>query len=242
METETKEPEVKEVVQEQNNTAVDNQQEENPQERNWRAFREQRELERKQREEEKKQREAAEKLAMQKAQEAEALKAALEAAVSKPVYPYQQQLEEDISDDDRIQKKIEAALSARERQLEDQRRQREQQEMPTKLVQTFPDFEKVCTVENLDYIEYHYPEVASAFKHVPEGFDKWASIYKAVKRFVPNPESKRDQVKAERNLTKPQSMAAPGVTSTGDNPPYQLDEKKRADNWARMQRVMKGLS
>ena len=236
METEVKTPEVTEPVKVQDNASVENQQEENPQERNWRAFREQREKERKQRE-------AAEHLALQKAQEAEALKAALEAFVNKPGHPTEQgAAQQDLSEDERLQKKIESFLADKERKMEEQRRQREQQELPQRLVQTFPDFENVCTTENLDYIEYHYPEITSAFKHMPDGFDKWSSIYKAVKRFIPNPESKKDQLRAEKNLTKPQAMAAPGATSTGDAPPHQLDERKRADNWKRMQRVMKGLA
>lgn len=231
--TEVKAVEVKEPVQVQNTATIENQQVENPQERNWKAFREQRDLERKQKE-------AAEKMALQKAQEAEALRAAMDALLNKPTHQPQSS-DEELSEDDKINRKVELALAAKEKQYEEQRRQREQQEFPQKLTQTFPDFERICTTENLDYLEYHYPEVASAFKFAPDGFDKWASVYKAVKRFVPNPESLKEQSKAEKNLSKPQSMAAPGVTSTGDTPPHQIDDRKRADNWKRMQRVMKGL-
>ena len=55
-----------------------------------------------------------------------------------------------------------------------------------------------------------------------------------------NPNSSKDQKKAENNFNKPQSMAVSGVSQTGDSAPMMLDDKKRSDNWSRMQRVMKG--
>ena len=105
---------------------------------------------------------------------------------------------------------------------------------------TFSDFNQVCSQENLDYLQYHYPEVAAGFKHAPDTFETWANIYKAMKRFVPNPDSKKDQARIEKNLAKPQSMSVPGSTQTGDHAPMDLSEKRRQDNWQRMQRVMKG--
>ena len=31
-----------------------------------------------------------------------------------------------------------------------------------------------------------------------------------------------------------------GATQTGNTPPITMDDKRRADNWARMQKTMKG--
>lgn len=206
---------------------------------NWKKFREQREIERKQKE-------AAEKRAQEKEAEAQALKAAMDALLNKPAQRnyqndnhYESQ-DDELSEDDRIQKKVEAAIAAKEKQYAESQRQRELQEYPQRLNNDFRDFNQVCTPENLDYLEYHYPEVASAFKYAPEGYDKWASIYKAVKRFIPNSGSGKEAKKAAENFNKPQSMAVPGSTPTGDTAPMMLDDKRRADNWARMQRVIKG--
>ena len=206
------------------------------QETNWKKFREQRDIERKEKE-------AAEKKAQEKEAEAQALKAAMEAILNKH-QPIQQQqyspsYEEDLSEDERIQKKVDAALAIKEKQYEEARRQREYQEYPQKLVSEYKDFNAVCSADNLDYLEYHYPEVASAFKHAPDGYDKWANIYKAVKRFVPNTDSTKESKKAESNFNKPQSMAVAGATPTGDSAPIMIDDKRRADNWARMQRIMR---
>lgn len=219
------------------NVQQDNQQTETPEQINWKKFREARETERKQKE-------AAERRAIEKEQEAAALKAAMEAILNKPQTPQRGQepsnYYEEESEEQRIEKKIAEMMAVRERQAEEARRQREHQEFPQRLASTYSDFNEVCSAENLDYLEFHYPEVAEAFNDMPDGYNKWSKVYKAVKRFVPNTNSRKDQVRAEKNFAKPQSMAVPGVTQVGDTAPIKMDDKKRADNWARMQRVMRG--
>lgn len=203
---------------------------------NWKKFREAREQERKQKE-------AAEKRASEKEAEAQALKSAMEALLNKSqMQPHQASngYEEELSEDEKIQRKVDAALAVREKQLAVERQRHEQETFPQKLVEMYPDFPQVCTEENLDYLEYHYPEVAAPFKHLPETKEKWAAIYKAVKRFIPNTSSKKDEKRAEKNFNKPQSMSVPGVTQVGDTAPMQLDDARRNANWQRMQRVMKG--
>ncbi len=202
------------------------------QEVNWKKFREAREQDRKHREE-------AERRATQKEAEAMALKNAMDALLNKPS---QQNVQYDEDDEEiRIQKKVEAALSAREKQYEEERRKREKAEMPAKLKQACPDFERVCTTENLDYLEFHHPEIASAFNYMPDGVEKWSAVYKSIKKFVPNTSPDSNRARIEKNLSKPQAMATSGVAQTGDVAPMQVDERKKADNWARMQRVMKGF-
>jgi hypothetical protein len=200
---------------------------------NWRQFRAKRE-------EERKEAEASKQLAEQKQKEADALKKAMEALLSKPA-PMQQDNSGDMgeeSEDDRIEKKVQAALAKKEAEYQQRRAQEEAASMPSRLAQQHPDFNQVCTTENVDYLEYHYPEVASAIKHMPEGLDKWSTIYKAVKRFVPNPDTSRDDKRIAKNLSKPQSPSAMS-TGTGDQAPRILDDTKRAANWERMRRVMK---
>ncbi len=204
---------------------------ENIQDVNWRQFRESREKDRKQRED-------AEKRAQEKEAEAAAFKAALDAMVNKPTQSYEHTEE---TEQDRIRKEVEKALKA-EKEHEDKKRvAREHQEMPQKLATVYNDFNRVCTSENIDYLEYHYPEVAEAYKHMPDSFDKWSNVYKAIKRFVPNTDSKKDQARVDKNFSKPQAISKPGATPTGDNAPIFLDDKRRQDNWKRMQRVMKGV-
>jgi hypothetical protein len=224
-----------ENIETQEPTIVENKQtDQSPQaesieEINWKKFRHQRE-------EERKQREAAEQYAKRKEEEALALRKAMEALVNKPS---QQNLEQDLDEDQRINKKVAEAIRQRDLEHEKMRIERERIEYPQKLVSNFQDFNDVCTSENLDYLEYHYPEVAHPYKHMEEGYDKWAGLYKALKRFVPNKNSSKDMKRAEANLAKPQAMSKPGFTKTGDEAPRNsLDDSRKKANWDRMQKVM----
>ncbi len=212
--------------------------EETPEQINWKKFREAREVDRKKRED-------AERTAQQKGAEAAALKEAMEAILNKqqPVQrdttSYGEPSEE--TEEQRIDRQVQAAIKRNDEAREVERRKREAVELPQRLVQAHADFDKVCATENLDYLEYHYPEVARAFKNQPYSFDKWSDIYKTVKRFVPNIDSKKEQAKMERNLAKPQSMSQPGMAQTGDEAPMDLTEKRRQDNWKRMQATLKSI-
>jgi uncharacterized membrane protein YqiK len=208
---------------------------ENPQEINWRQFRENREKERKEREE-------LERDRARKAEENAALKAALEVLANKPSNHSNNSEQPEETEEQRIRRQVKEMIDAQEKERERERLRKEVEEMPMRLQQNFTDFNAVCTNENLDYLEFHFPEIAAPYKHLPDSYEKWANIYKAVKRFVPNPNSGKDQKKAEKNFNKPQSMAVPGSTMTTDTPPSVLDDKRKESNWIRMQRRMKGLS
>lgn len=201
---------------------------------NWKKFRETRERERKEKE-------ASDKRAADKEAEASALKAAMEALLNKS-QPQQQQYSEssEETEEQRIERKVQESLLRNEKKREEERQRREIADLPQKLESTFSDFKQVCSQENMDYLQYHYPEVAAGYKHAPDTFETWANIYKAMKKFVPNPDSKRDERRIEKNLAKPQSMSVPGSTQTGDSAPTELTEKRRQDNWLRMQKVLKG--
>ncbi len=205
---------------------------------NWKKFKEAREQERKQAEE-------ISKRAAQKEAEAEALKAALDAVLNKN-QPHQHQsngYEEEETEDQRIEKKVNQLLAHREAQAEQKRKQEEQATLPDKLKTVHKDFEHVCTTSNLDYLEYHHPELARSLGSRPDSFEKWNDIYNAVKRYIPNTETKREQARAESNFNKPQSLSSPGVTQGGNAMPgARLDEARKAENWARMQKSLKGLS
>ncbi len=211
------------------------EQPETQQQIDWKRFKAQREVERKQKEE-------AEKVAAQKTAEAEALKAAMEAILNKPQQPQQSQDQYDSSDDSedtRINKAVEAAIAKRDAAIASERAINDAQNLPTKLSSTYSDFNQVCSTENLDYLQFHYPEVAYAFKQSPDSFDKWSNVYQAVKRFVPNTDTSKDRKKMETNLSKPQSISSPqSSTSQMSAGPNILSEERRAENYKRMLREM----
>ncbi len=192
--------------------------------------------------------EAAQKRMKEKEAEALALKAAMEAILNKSPQgnfthvtsstQYSEHPEEE-TEDQRIEKKVQAALEARESIREKERKERERQEYPYRLQQQYPDFQQIISSDNLDYLEYHYPEVARALQRGEDGFDKWEDIYKTVKKFVPNTNHKKDANKAENNFNKPKSIATSDVSPTGDVlTPHRLSEQKKAENWKRMQRTL----
>lgn len=217
---------------------------ENEKDRNWRAFREARKKERADRE-------AAEARAADKEREVAALKAAMEAAfvgrenmqssqISNKGYGYQEEQE---SEDHRIEKKVQAALEQREAVAERARLERAQQEYPTRLRKEHPDFDQVVSQENLDYLDYHYPEVSRPIQRLGDGYEKWEDVYKAVIKFVPNNKTaKQDAQKADSNFSKPRSMSSAGLSQNTQAPmATSLSEDRKAENWARMQKAMRSV-
>lgn len=228
----------------QNNTTAAAETSEDP---NWKAFREARKKDRAERE-------AAERRAMEKEQEIAALKAAMEAAFSKSAptpQAYQQyyginQGQDEISESEeqRIERKVVELLSKKEAQFRKEQEEREMREYPTKLQRDFPDFGNVCSQENLDYLDYHYPEVSRPLQRLREGYDKWHDIYHAVKKLIPNHSSaKKDIIRADINTSKPKSMSTSNPSPTGGavRESWQEQEARRAENWMRMQQRMKGV-
>jgi|SRR5882757_1643434 len=221
--------------------SAENQQEniETTEDPNWRAFREARKKDRADRE-------AAERRAAEKDAEVAALKAAMEAAFSKGNGQQQQQYgsQEDESEDERIEKKVQIAIAQREVANEKARREREQNELPQRLLQAYPDYNQVVSEENGAYLEYHHPELYRALLRQQENFDTCSDIYKLVKKFVPNSNSaKKESAKAEANFAKPKSISTTSLTQSGPATAANiLSEDKKAANWARMQATLKGLS
>lgn len=228
-------------VSQQPQKASENKQAETPPEDpNWRAFREARKKDRAEKEEA--QRKFAEKEA-----EATALRAAMEAAFAKSTpqvsqYAQENQYHEE-SDDEKIERKVKEQLALREAAYEKERMQREHQEYPQRLTQTYNDFHQTISQENLDYLDYHYPEVSRPLQRLGDGFDKWSDIYKAVKKFVPNNQTaKKDAAKADANFAKPKSLSSTGMTQVGESQGSAiLSEERKAANWARMQAARRSV-
>jgi hypothetical protein len=237
METEEKKLELDNTQPEVKETPT-NTEPETQEQINWKKFREAREIDRKQKID-------AERRASEKEAEAQALKAAMEALLNKSSTNSSDNGrrmvdEDDISDDERIRRQVETIIADRDRKQEEFRRQKEIEETPITIKNAMPDFHEVCSPENVDYLEYHYPSIAKSFRHMPEGFEKWQTVYESVKKLVPNLNSKKEQAKAERNFNKPQAMSVAGKTQVGDTAPQSLDDKRKTDNWLRMQKVMRG--
>ena len=232
-------PKKEEVKQQE--TKQENGAEEDP---NWKAFREARKKDRLERE-------AAERRAAEKEAEATALKAAMEAAFSKggnlghSQSNQQNEYGQEESEDERINKKVEAAIAQREAAAERARQEREHQEYPQRLMKNLPDFQQTISQENLDYLDYHFPEVSRPLQRLPDGYDRWADIYAAVKKFVPNSKTvKKEAEKAAHNMNKPKSISSPSITQPGEAKQgvnMRDVEARRAERYAEMKRIINGV-
>jgi len=214
----------------------------------WRAFREARKKDRAERE-------AAERRAAEKEQEVAALKAAMEAAFATKTTPSPQAYQQyyginqgneqiDETEEQRIERKVNELLSKKEEQYKKDQVEFERREYPNRIKRDFPDFGLVCSQDNLDYLDYHYPEVSRPLQRLSEGYDKWHDIYHAVKKFIPNHSTaQKEAMRAEINGNKPRSISSPGPTPPGTpvRQSWQDVEARRAENYARMQRIIKGV-
>lgn len=228
----------------QNN--AETKQQESPEDPNWKAFREARKRDRMERE-------AAERRAAEKEAEVAALKAAMDAAFSKgspspqayqQYYGMNQDYQTEETEEQRIERKVSEMLSKKEEQYRKEQAEYEQREYPKRLLRELPDFQQICSQENLDYLDYHYPEVSRPLQRLGEGYDKWYDTYHAVKKLIPNhSNAKKEAARADLNSNKPKSMSSTGPSPTGEKTreSWQDLEAKRAENWARMQRMMKGV-
>lgn len=213
---------------------------------NWKAFREARKRDRAEKE-------AAEKRAQEKEQEIAALKAAMETAFSKSApspqayqqyYGMNQYDQPEESEEQKIERKVNELLSKKEEQYKREQAEYEQREYPNRIKRDFPDFAQVCSQENLDYLDFHYPEISRPLQRLQEGYDKWHDTYHAVKKLIPNHQNaKKEAVRADMNSNKPRSISSTQLSNPGQpaKETWQEAEARRAENWARMQRTMKGL-
>jgi hypothetical protein len=204
---------------------------------NWKAFREQRK------------REAIEKAeAIKRANEKEAenaaLKAAMEAALANTPRQYSNQEPQDETEDERLEKKIQAAIAKRDAEFHRQMAENEKKALPQKLLQAFPDYEQVVNEENGAYLEYHHPELYRSLLRQPENFESCSDIYKVVKKLIPNSTTaKKEAAKADANFAKPKSMSTTGLSQMGEaTASAKLSAERKAANWERMQKLLKGVS
>lgn len=234
--------ELEKIQEPQAKTQLENK-EETPEQINWRKFRETREQERKAAERRiAEERERAEKASA----EAKALKEAIDAIISRDSGSGSESdtgdgRESDRDDSERIAKLVRDTIAKQEQERERERAEREKKEWPQKIIRDLPDFDKVCTTENLDYLEFHHPEIAAPFKELPDGYNKWKNIYSVIKKMIPNAISSKDERRMEKNLAKPRSISSPGLPTGGEGAPYFMDDARKRSNWQRMQKVMKGI-
>lgn len=204
---------------------------------NWAKFREDREKDRKARAD-------AEQLAQEKSKEADALKAAMEALIDKQ--PQQQQQNQYGLDDEdettRIANLVAEAIKNERIRNEAETKKKEIEELPQKLAAEMKDFTQVCSSENLDYLEFHFPEIAAPYRYMPDSYEKWSLVYNAIKKHVPYGSKGQDAKRIEQNLQRPQAHNTTISDSSPTPSSSKLSEERKMENWRRMQNDIKSFS
>jgi len=216
-----------------NKESMENSKEENSKDINWKKFREKREEERKQAEEEGKARKKAEA-------EAALLKEALKQQVNKGTEEKAESSDWDI-DAEYVNKKDLAELV--KNQLIEERKRAEAAELPKILRTQMPDFDNVCSQSNVDYFEFHHPEISSALSHMPDSAEKWSLLYRSIKKYLPSAAlgGEKDRQKMEANSQKPQSASSAAISQMGNSHTLgNITEAQKRDNWRKMQENIKG--
>lgn len=184
---------------------------------NWKKFREKRKEEKESLEKSKK--------------ETDLLKKALSEIIEKePLVSKSEDVDEEESEENRIKRLIEETVRARE-----------SRDFPNKLRQAFSDFDDVCTTENIEYLEFKDPELATALKHMPDGFEKWSIVYGAVKKRIPQGSGEKEKRMMEANSKKPRASSIPGSAQLGnDSSISYLSDDRKSENWKKMQSILAG--
>lgn len=199
----------------------------------WRKYKEARRKDKAEMEEQRKR-------SQEKDKEVSALRAAMESLLDKPKTQSSSDEHQEETDEQRIAKLVREEIQ-KDRQIEAKKREEQElKDLPINVRRNLSDFDQVCSQTNIDYLEYHYPEIFRAFQHMPDSMEKYSSVYKAIKKLIPNTNTRKEEARVEKNLSKPQSLSSPGMTSTGDQAPNNLTEQRRKDNWERMNRVLRG--
>jgi len=107
-------------------------------------------------------------------------------------------------------RKISKELADIKRQLASYKVQSQQEIQEAKIRVAFPDFDKVVSTENVEYLKEEHPEIAQMLINTEDHYTKAASAYKVIKEFgiYKEPVMSRDKLKALKNVAKPKPMAA----------------------------------
>ena len=200
------------VVQDSSGSEITYSQEEDKkqeQERNWRAMREKVDQLQREKDEERQKREEYEKLIYQQLTQnqqkpAEKVVEVDEFADVKPddwlTYAQSQKLAKKLAE--------QTAREAVNKALDEDRRKRAEEELPTRLKMQFNDFDAVVTDENVKQLRKLEPEVAQALAHIGDKYAQAVAAYKYIKMLIPSQTVGADyKQRVEQNNAKPGSLS-----------------------------------
>lgn len=100
--------------------------------------------------------------------------------------------------------------------------ERRKQNLPKEIEKSCPDFERVVTKENINYLKANKPHLFATLAANKDQFSQALSAYDAVLAFCPNSKVTDESARVERNASRPGTMGA----AKGSSP---LAEAKNLD-------------
>ncbi len=112
---------------------------------------------------------------------------------------------------------IEQELREIKEELNHYKQQNTNYSAETRLKSQYPDFDRVCSKENLETFSYAYPELAATLRTSQDIYAMGVSAYTLIKKFNIDKPSGIDMERTEKNLAKPKPTNAINPQK-GDNP------------------------
>lgn len=122
--------------------------------------------------------------------------------------------EDDLDENDWTTKKHTQRIASKEAKaiieqaLAQERERRLKEELPDRLKKDFADFDSVVTKENVDYLKANKPHLAATLAATKDPYAQAAAAYEMIKATCPGAQKTPDQVKAEKNASKPGTMGS----------------------------------
>ena len=142
----------------------------------------------------------------------------------------QQQQQESIEENDNlapdalIEKRHLSRYDKKIRNLETQLKQYQDQSVATsaelQLKTKYADFDAIVNKDNLEMLKLTYPELAQTIYNNPDLYTKGASAYTIIKQMgiAPGVQNDQDRARAEKNLAKPRPLASVSAAQGNDSP------------------------
>jgi hypothetical protein len=112
---------------------------------------------------------------------------------------------------------IEQELREIKEELNHYKQQNTNYSAETRLKAQYPDFDRVCSKENLETFSYAYPELAATLRTSQDIYAMGVSAYTLIKKFNIDQAAGVDMERTEKNLAKPKPTNAINPQK-GDNP------------------------
>ena len=98
------------------------------------------------------------------------------------------------------------------KEIESQKKETKRTAVEQRIYKKFPDFDDVCSDENISALNKKYPSLLRSIAHNPDAFEQAETSYNAIRDLglYKEPAMRKQEAQLKNNLSKPKSAAAVG--------------------------------